>query len=177
MKRNAADIKRLASGQYAWWASSGMWSRRIQAHHDGPTCCGTQNRAIPTPVGDREILEAAVQAYSPAGGRRSKTKEVFRALRKTKGKLARQSPSCRLNRQHGRFPGVHYCPRRSGLSLRLKILLRLEQLSKLLEQLAVAREVAGRIFPLHLTEQHARTLQHFVAGTYTGRAGYGGCRR
>lgn len=54
---------------------------------------------------------------------------------------------------------------------------RLEQLSKLLEQLAVAREVAGRIFPLHLAEQYARTLQHFVARTHTGRAGSDGCRR
>ena len=35
----------------------------------------------------------------------------------------------------------------------------LEQFSELLEKLAVAREVAGRIFPLHLVEQSTRTLQ------------------
>jgi hypothetical protein len=41
---------------------------------------------------------------------------------------------------------------------RLEISMWLEQLSKLLEKLAVSREVAGRIFPLHLVEQCARTL-------------------
>ena len=46
----------------------------------------------------------------------------------------------------------------------------LEQLSKLLEKLAVAREVAGRIFPLHLVEQCTRTLQYFVSGSRVGRA-------
>ena len=53
----------------------------------------------------------------------------------------------------------------------------LEQFSKLLEKLAVAREVTGRIFPLHLVEQSTRTLQHFVAGSRVGRADCGRCRR
>ena len=53
----------------------------------------------------------------------------------------------------------------------------LEQFSKLLEKLAVAREVAGRIFPLHLVEQSTRTLQRFVAGSRVGRADCGRFRR
>jgi hypothetical protein len=44
----------------------------------------------------------------------------------------------------------------------------LEQFSKLLEKLAVAREVTGGIFPLHLVEQSARTLQRLVAGSRVG---------
>jgi hypothetical protein len=57
---------------------------------------------------------------------------------------------------------------------RLEISMWLEQLPKLLEKLAVAREIARRIFPLHLVEQCTRTLQHFVAGSRVGRAS---CRR
>ena len=57
-----------------------------------------------------------------------------------------------------------------------KISLWLEKLSELLEKLAVAREVAGGIFPLHLAEQGAGTLEHFVTRSLIGRAG-GGRRR
>jgi hypothetical protein len=53
----------------------------------------------------------------------------------------------------------------------------LEQFSKLLEKLAVAREVTGGIFPLHLVEQSTRTLQRFVAGSRVGRTGCGRFRR
>ena len=49
----------------------------------------------------------------------------------------------------------------------------LEKLSKLLEKLAVAREVAGGIFPLHLAEQCAGTLEHFVTRSLIGHAGGG----
>ena len=43
-----------------------------------------------------------------------------------------------------------------------------QQLSELLEQFAVAREVAGRIFPLHLVEQCACAIEHFAAGLVSG---------
>ena len=58
-----------------------------------------------------------------------------------------------------------------GVRSHSEISLWLEKLSELLEKLAVAREVAGGIFPLHLAEQCACTLEHFVTRSLIGRAG------
>ncbi len=59
----------------------------------------------------------------------------------------------------------------------IEILLRQEQFSELLEKFAVASEVAGGIFPLHLPEKCAGALQYFVTRSRGGSARSGGCGR